>query len=580
MNQVQIADTLDEIAVLMELNGENPFKVRAFSNAAEVVRTNQADFDAFLKQIERREIKGIGENLAEAILELHTSGTFEALSELKGKTPPGLLAMLKIPGLGVKKVKKLHSELGVTTLEALEELCRKGELSKIKGFGGKTEDNILKGITRLRDYATKARFPDAQQSATELKRAISESGLASAVEVVGSVRRHNEIVGNINLLVSNEKEGAVLEFLSTHSISKGAPTPGESKVAIPLVSGQMAELVFLKTEEFVPALAYFTGNKAHNTQLISRAEELGLKLTSTALLKNNELLPLRTEEDLYQNLNLAFIPPELREGLGEIEFAAECFSRKEPLPKLIESEDLKGILHAHSTYSDGKNTLREMAEAVRAKGYEYLGISDHSQSAFYAGGLKADDIKRQHEEIDRLNEELAPFKIFKGIESDILPDGALDYPEKVLKLFDFVIASIHAQQNMPEPEMTTRMLRAVENPYTTILGHPSARLLLKRDPIQVDLDAVIEAAARSGTAIELNANPRRFDLDWRYLKRARDLGIKIPISPDAHTIEGISHVKYGVGIARKGWLVKKDVLNTLTAAQLAAFFLSKRGAAK
>ncbi len=580
MNQAQIADALDETAVLMELNGENPFKSRAFTNAAEIVRTTETEFVAFLRQVELGKIKGIGENLAQAILQLHTTGTFEALSELRSKTPPGLLTILKLPGLGVKKVKLLHSEHGVTTLESVEELCRKGELAKIKGFGGKTQENILKGIVQLRDYSQKSRFPDALQSAMELQATISQAGLAARIELVGSVRRHNEVVGNINFLVSTTNIASFSEQLASSSLIKAISKNDESRLSATLTSGITAELKFINTEELAPALAYFTGNKAHNTNLISRAESLGLKLTPTALSKNGKLIPLASEEELYQHLELAFIPPELREGLGEIEFAAQCFSRGEKLPRLIESGDLKGILHAHSTYSDGKNTLREMAEGARALGYNYLGISDHSQSAFYAGGLKADDILRQHEEIDRLNEELAPFRIFKGIESDILADGSLDYPETTLKLFDFIIASIHAQQKMPEQEMTARLIRAVENPYTTILGHPTARLLLKREPIQVDLEAVIDVAARTGTAIELNANPRRFDLDWRYLKQARDLGIKIPISPDAHTVEGISHVKYGVGIARKGWLVKDDVLNTLTAQQIAEFFQAKRGKAK
>lgn len=577
MTSSEISQSLQEIATLLELKGENAFKVRAYQNAARLLETLEIPLSQFVADAQAGKIKGIGEALQEKIATLYHTGSLPYLQELRDEFPPGLLELFQVPGLGGKKIKMLYDSLHISSISDLKEACEQGKLSGLKGFGEKTEQNILAGIHRLSTYAGKFLYPDAYLEAQAIGEILQQSGLVLQLEIAGSLRRKKEIVGDIDLLVTSKKPKEVMNlFVSLPQVASSV-AHGETKSSVVLKSGINADLRVVSEQEFPAALLYFTGSKEHNTLVRGIAKNKGYKLNEYGLFRGEHALKMNSETEIYEELGLCFIPPEVRETQGELEFAEKAFSHNQNFPTFVQDSDLVGVLHTHTTYSDGKNTLRDLAQAVRAMGYQYLGVSDHSQSAAYAGGLKIDAIKRQHEEIDLLNEQLKPFYIFKGIESDILAEGALDYKDNVLETFDFVIASIHSSFSMTEQEMTKRIIRAVSHPATTILGHPTGRLLLERDGYAVDIPAVLDACHEHGVAVELNANPLRLDLDWRYLKRAKELGIAIPINPDAHSIDQVAHMSVGVGIARKGWLEKKNVLNTYTTAQLKQYFLDRKG---
>lgn len=570
-NSKQIAQALEEIGVLLELSGENPFKTRAYFNAARIVQSNEAELGEFVAQAVAGEIKGIGQALSEKIQTLYETGALPYLDELRSRFPSGLFDVMRVPGLGAKKVKILYEELGIASLGELEYACQENRLVDLKGFGKKTQDNILLGIARLAKYIGRFRFPTGLRAAEALIPALKKSGAVQRIEVAGSLRRRMETVKDVDLLATSDNAPALMETFVHHPAVAQITGHGETKSSVVLTSGIAVDLRVVEDAQFATALAHFTGSREHNTQLRALAKKRGFKLNEYGLFDGETPLPIADEAELYRRLGLHFIPPETREADGEIEFAAD-----HEFPRLIERGDLRGILHCHTTFSDGGNTVRQMAEAVRDMGLDYLGISDHSQTAAYAGGLRPDDIKRQHEEIDRINEALAPFRVFKGIESDILPDGSLDYDEKTLAQFDFIIASVHSHFKMDEATMTARIVRAIENPFTTILGHPTGRLLLSRDAYPLNMAAVLEAAAAHGVAVELNANPHRLDLDWRHHRKAKELGIPIPICPDAHSIEGLADIEYGLGIARKGRLTAADVLTAWSTEDIFAFMQRRK----
>ena len=587
MTTKEIAAVFEEIAVLLELKGENPFRVRAFSNAARFLKASELSTDDFIRQLQTSGVKGFGPQLAENILTLHETDGLPLWEELRASFPDSLLDFLRIPGLGAKKVKVLYEDLNLTTLEQLREACEQNKVSALKGFGKKTEQNILKGIEQYETYRTQFRFDTAEAEAKKIVSYLQEAGLADRIEIAGSLRRKKETVKDIDLLacVSDPKKQPekIMAAFTAYPETQSVRSHGTSKSSIVTMSGIGVDLRVIddssdKASSFATALLHFTGSKEHNTALRTLAKQKDYKLNEYGLWSNDKALDLSDEAAVYRALELAYIPPERRECLGEIEQAHSCFERNEELPRLVQLEDIKGVIHAHTTYSDGANTLEEMANAAVKRGYQYLAVSDHSQSAAYAGGLKQEDIIRQHEEIDRLNAALRPFKIFKGIESDILADGSLDYENDILARFDFVIASIHSRLSMSESEMTERIIRAVQNPFTTILGHPTGRLLLRREPYALDIHAVLQAAAEFGVAVELNANPRRFDLDWRLHQKAHELGILVPICPDAHSIEGMDLVRFGVGIAQKGGLLADDVMNTWDCSKIEEYFLERREA--
>jgi len=571
MDKRKIAELLNEIGMLLEITGESFFKSKAYYDAARTLELLEEDIDILVREERLKDIKGFGEALTKKITELITTGRMEYYEKLKESVPPGLMEMLKIPGLGAKKVRAIYENLGITTIGELKYACLENRLTKLPGFGEKTQAKILEGIDNLGKYAGQYLFPHAMRLASEILNALKDSGLAIRCSEGGSLRRRKEIVKDMDILVSSSNPEAITDIFTSHPLVRQVTSKGETKSSVVLVDGINADLRVVSDAEYPYALHHFTGSKEHNTALRHIAKQNGIKINEYGLFKDEKLIECSSEEDIFKVFGMEYIPPELRENNGELEAA-----RGGAIPELIENSDIKGIIHCHSLFSDGSNSIEEMALYCMEKGFSYLGISDHSQSAYYAGGLKADDLKRQHEEIDRLNEKYKGFKIFKGIELDILPDGSVDYYDEVLSGFDFTIASVHSSFKMEEEKMTERVIKAIRNKYVTILGHPTGRLLLSREPYKIDINAVIRTAAEEKVILEINANPHRLDLDWRYCRQAKEMGCRFAICPDAHITDGINDVVYGVNIARKGWLKKDDVINTLNAGDVSALFKKRR----
>ena len=565
----EAAAFVEEYGVLLELSGANTFRVRAYTNAVRALETLAAPLDELLASGTLTEVKGIGKSVAELVAEFAERGTARAYEDLRASVPEGLLDMLRVPGLGTRKITAIRESLGIETLEALEQACREDQLAGLKGFGKRTQENVLEGIEYIRAHQGLFRSDMARESAQPLLDTLRQLPQTQRVEVAGSLRRAKETVKDIDFVLSSDDPEAIAEAFVTHPDVGEVLARGETKSAVRLHSGIQADLRVVSDVEFPYVLHHFTGSKEHNVALRARAQERGLKINEYGLYRGEERLACVDEEAFFAAMNLAYIPPELREGLGEIE-AAE----KGELPELIKEADIRGMLHVHSTYSDGADTLEAMARCIQERGYQYMGIADHSQAAAYAGGLKVDAVLRQHEEIDQLNQVLAPFRIFKGIESDILTDGSLDYEDEILARFEYIVVSVHSLFNLDRDKMTARIIRAIEHPCTAIVGHLTGRLLLDREGYEVDVDQVIEAAARCGVAIEINAHPARLDIDWRHVKKARDHGVKIAINTDAHSIGGLDNLSYGIGIGRKGWLRAEDVPNALGAEDIAAWFRS------
>ncbi|KAA5808385.1 DNA polymerase/3'-5' exonuclease PolX [Thermoanaerobacterium thermosaccharolyticum] len=557
MDKKTVINILNEIGLLLELKGENPFKSRAYYNAARTIEVLDDDIEKLIKEDRLKDIKGIGDALNKKLTELVTTGRLEYYDNLKASIPEGLIEMLKIPGLGPKKIKTLYDKLDIKTVGELEYACIENRLVELPGFGEKTQKKILEGIQFIKQFNGKHLFMDAYLEASSLKQYLMDSGLTIRCEIAGSLRRRKEIVKDIDILATCDNPEKLMDVFTKYEGIRDIVAKGETKTSIILKSGINVDLRVVKDEEYPYALHHFTGSKEHNTAMRHRARQMGIKMNEYGLFKGDLLIKCRDEEEIFNNLNLSYIPPELRENMGEIE-AAE----KGLLPVLIEEKDIKGVFHVHTIYSDGANTLSEMVNAARDRGYKIIGITDHSKSAFYANGLKEEDILRQLDEIDELNHKYADIKILKGIESDILRDGSLDYDEDILKRFDFVIASVHSSFKMSKDDMTERIIKAIKNRYTKIIGHLTGRLLLARDGYDLDVYKVIDSAAEYGKIIEINASPYRLDMDWRYIKYAKEKGVKFAICPDAHRIEGLDDIKYGIGIARKGWLEAKDVINT------------------
>ena len=555
------ADFIEEYATLLELSGASPFRVRAYANAVRALETLTSPLDELLSSGTLTEVKGIGDSVAELVAELADTGTAQAYEKLRTATPDGLLDMLRVPGLGPRKIVAIRKALGIETLDALEQACRNGQLAALKGFGSKTQAAILKGVEFIRAHEGHCRADTAHQSAQSLLAVLRP--YAQHLAVAGELRRARETVQQLDFVLSTtDADVATAAFVAHPDIAERiAPNAGR------LSNGLQANLHVVPDDAFSTALHYYTGSKEHRAALCAKATERGLVLDERGLWRGNERIECADEAALFSALGLADIPPELRENQGEVEAAAA-----DTLPELVTTADIRGLLHVHSTYSDGTDTLEAMARAVQERGFEYMGIADHSQAAAYAGGLRVEEVQRQWEEIDQLNEELAPFRIFKGIESDILGDGSLDYDDDLLAQFDFVVASVHSQFNLSRDAMTARIVRAIEHPAATIVGHPTGRLLLNREGYAVDIDSIIEAAARCGVALEINAHPSRLDLDWRHVKKARDHGVQIAVNTDAHSVAGLDHLGYGIGIARKGWLRATDIPNTLSCEAIAAWF--------
>jgi DNA polymerase (family 10) len=481
--------------------------------------------------------------------------------------------------LGPKRIKILYEKLKIGSIPELKKACENHRLAKLDGFGEKTEENILKGIELRTRVSDKHLYSEAKDSADEMLELIRKLKEVTRCEVAGSLRRKKEIIGDIDIVVSAEKKNRAMIFKTfvTHPAVESVIGQGETKASVLLKSGINCDMRIVEDAEYPFALNYFTGSKEHNVEMRSRARKVGWSLNEYEFSKiegeKNVKRPpeCKEEGDIYGALGLSYVPPELRENVGEFE-AAE----KGKIPRLIEEKDLKGTFHCHTTASDGSNSLAEMVDAAKQLGWQYLGIADHSKVAVYANGLTPDRVKAQHKEIDKLNGSLSKFRVFKGTEVDILTDGSLDFNDKVLSSFDYVVASIHSKFKMTESEATKRIIRALKSKFVTILGHPTGRLLLSRDGYPLNLSEVINAASDYGKSIEINAHPVRLDLDWRLVKYAKQKGVRICINPDAHNIDGLKDVRFGVGIARKGWLETKDVLNCWNVKDVEKFFYSTR----
>lgn len=566
MDKSQVIHILEEMGTLLELRGENPFKVRAFQNAARALETHPQDLKSLIESGELEKIKGIGKSISYVVHELYEKGKSKDHQELRKGFPDSLFELFRVQGLGPKKIKVLYDKLHVSSLGELEYACKENRLLKLEGFGEKTQENILKGIEYLKKASGKSHLDIARAESEKLLAYLKKQKGILKLEIAGSLRRSREIIGDIDLLVASKNPKSVHDAFIKYPESERVLGHGETKSSLALKSGMNCDLRTVTEEEFPFALQYFTGSKEHNVVVRSLAQEKGLKLNEYGLFKGKKAIPCKSEEELYGKLGLHMMPPEVRENTGEIEWAVQ-----KPFPTLIEEKDIRGIFHVHSDASDGNATLELMIAHAEKLGYDYVGISDHSQSARYANGLDAKRIKEQWKEIDQLQKKFK-IRIFKGIESDILKDGELDYPKDILAGFDFVIGSIHSQFNLPEKEQTRRVVRAIQNPYLTFLGHPTGRLLLGREGFSLNMNEVLEAARNHEVVMELNANPHRLDLDWRFGRIAKEKGIKISINPDAHSLEGLEDVTYGVGIARKAWLEKKDVFNALSVSEIEKWF--------
>jgi len=571
----EVARVLEEIAAMLELKGSDVFKVRAYDAGARAVRGFSGNLAEAVRTRELLKVRGIGKGLFGNIETLVTTGSLPYYEELKSSFPPGLRECLRIPGFGARKAKLLNTALGIDSLAALEKACREGRIAPVKGFGPKTEERILRGIEMLRTTAGLHRYSAVRWRAEELVAALRKTGLASRVEIAGSLRRRQEVVGDIDLVAASAHPAELARAFP--DVAPGVVevvAAGDTKVTLRLAEGIGADLRVVSEAEFPAAFLYFTGSKEHNTALRALAKEQGWKLNEYGLRGGRgggKAASCASEEEIYARLGLQFVPPELREGLGEIEAAA----RRE-IPVLVGDEDLRGLVHVHTTESDGRATLEEMLTATRDAGYEWVAITDHSPTAAYAGGLTPERVLRQRQAIDAIRDRFPGFRIFHGTEADILADGSIDFGDEFLGVFDLVVASVHSRFGLPRDEQTKRLIRAVENPRVSVLGHPTGRLLLTRKGIDADMEAVLAAASRSGCAVEINGSPHRLDLDWRLAASAAGRGVTYSIGPDAHSVRELDNTGYGVGIARKGWITPQATLNAKTAAELAVWLEGRR----
>jgi DNA polymerase (family 10) len=577
MDKAEVAAVLEEIAILLELQGENPFRANAYARAGRTIAQLEENIADIVAAGTLNEIPGVGETLRDKITLLVTTGKLPFYEDLKAKTPPGWLEMLRLPGMGPKKVKLLSDELGIDDLVKLKAACEKGTIAKLKGFGEKTQKNILEGLAMLEQMGNRVRLDQAMMIAEGIVAELKKVPGIKRMELCGSVRRRRETIRDIDILVSADDAAPVMEaFVKLPGVQR-IVGHGPTKSSVTMAGTDHhttrvlinADLRVVSDAQFPFALNYFTGSKEHNIRLRQRAIEYGYKLNEYDLAGCKK--KIKEEPDIYAALDLEYIQPEMREDTGEIDAAA---SKK--LPELLKLGDLHGVFHNHTTWSDGADSLEQMAAAAKALGYQYLGIADHSQSLTIANGLTPERVRKQQKEIDAFNAGQKGFHLFKGTEVDILPDGTLDFDDKTLATFDYVVASVHSHFNQPQAEMTARIIKAIQHPRVTMLGHATGRLLLKRDGYKVDLDAVLHAAAKAGTMIEINANPYRLDLDWIHCKRAKALGVQIVINPDAHATEELAFTRYGVDVARRAWLEKKDVFNTRTLAQVVKEFENRK----
>lgn len=586
MKKAEIAAVLNDIATLLELKGENPFKIRAYVGGARVIESlSEEEIAARVAAGTLDEVKGIGEALAQKVGELHATGKLEFHEKLKASLPPGLVELLEIPGVGPKKIKALHEQLGIDSIAKLEEGCKAGQVAALAGFGEKTQAKILEGIANRAAYGKRHVWLEAWEVAEPILAGLRALPQVEQAEHAGSLRRRLETVGDLDFLVATREPLPVADWFVKLPVVKEVTAHGETKASVRLHSGIQADLRLVPPEQFVFALHHFTGSKDHNVQMRGRALQRGLSMSEWGLVPaegegtakqkaedRGRKTEIKTEEQLFRALGLNFIPPELREGLGEIE-AAEAG----PLPRLLEEGDLRGVFHNHTTESDGHNTLEEMVRAAQELGWDYLGIADHSKASFQARGLDEARLAAQVAAIRKLNEaKKFTTHVFAGSEVDILSDGRLDFADDVLATLDYVVVSVHSSFKQSREDMTARIIRAIENPHVTMLGHLTGRILLERPGYDIDAEKIIDAAIANGVIIELNASPWRLDMDWRLWRRAAERGLLTSINPDAHSTDQLQWFKAGVAAARKGWLTREQVLNTRSLAEVQRYLAARR----
>jgi len=571
MKNLELARIFNEIADMLEIKGESPFRIQAYRRGARAMEALAEDIEEIYQRGELRNIPGVGESLAEKIREYLESGRMSYFEELRASLPSGVVTLMQVPEVGPKTALLLYEKLGITTIDELERACKEGKVRTLPRMGAKTEENILKGIELLR--RTKERLPlgVVLPHAQEIVDILGRLRQVQEISLAGSIRRMKETIGDIDILVTSTDPDVVMDtFTSLPRVSQ-VLSKGTTRSSVVLDVGIQADVRVVEPESFGAALQYFTGSKEHNIRLRERAVRKGLKINEYGvfLVRNEKRIAGRTEEEVYATLGLPWIPPEIREDQGEIDLA-----EKGKLPALIQISDIKGDLHMHTRWSDGADSVEEMAKAAKARGYEYICITDHSQSLKFAGGVPIDELREHARAVRRLSDKLG-IAILIGSEVDILPDGSLDYPDEVLKELDVVVASVHSRFRMSEEEMTRRIVKAMENPHVDILGHPTGRLLGQRDPYQVDIEKIVEAARRTQTVLEINATPERLDLKDSHARMAKEHGVKLAINTDAHSRHQLRYMEFGVGTARRGWLEPKDVVNTLRLNDLLDF-LRKR----
>lgn len=564
MHNAEIARKFHELADLLEIRDANPFRVRAYRNAASIVEGSARPLeDMVAKGEDLSAIKGIGDDLAGKIEELVKTGNLGQLQTLQKEVPEQLTELLRLDQLGPKRTRAIHEELGISSLKQLKEAAEAGEIRKLSGFGARTEQKILDEVNKLSDQDRRTRLGEAEQVAAPLIAYLDELDEVRKIEVAGSYRRRKETVGDLDILVASANSKPVMERFTRHPEVAKVVSQGKTRATVFLKSGLQVDLRVVKLASFGAALHYFTGSKAHNVAIRRMAVEKNLKVNEYGVYRGRKRIAGKTETEVFEQVELPWIPPELRENQGEIEAA-----REGRLPVLVEEKDIRGDLHMHTSATDGRNSLREMAEEARRLGYEYIAITDHSKRLTMANGLDPRRLRQQIAEIDKLNEELDGIRVLKGIEVDILEDGKLDLPNDVLDELDITVGSIHSKFELSRKKQTERVLRAMDNPRFNILGHPTGRLINEREAYQIDLEAIVEAAADRGCCLELNAQPSRLDLAGRYAGMLKEAGVPGVVSTDAHATDHLGFMHLGVAQARRGWMEKKDLINTRTLKQL------------
>ena len=564
MDNAEVAAGFDEIADILEIRDENAFRIRSYRNAARAIRDHAERMeDLAAGGADLTELPGIGKSLAEKIHAILSTGTCPTLEDLRKQIPPHLTDLLRVKGLGAKRAKLLYERLGISTLGELKKYAEAGGIRDLEGMGEKTEQNILKGLATLEAEAGRISIKTAAEQSAAIGRHLERTKAIKRWEPAGSFRRRRETIGDLDILVLAVNRAKAVEQILAYEPIEDRLAVGEEKVSVRLASGLEVDFRFFDAAEFGAAMMYFTGSKAHNIALRKRAQKRRWKLNEYGLFAGKRRIAGKSEEEIFRKLGLAWIPPELREDRGEVE-AAE----KKRLPALVEEKDIRGDMHAHTDATDGRATVEEMVEAARRRGYRYLAITDHSQAVTVAHGLTAERLGRQADRVRKLAARLKNFRLLAGIEVDILKDGRLDLPEKVLEGLDWVVASVHSMFEMDEAKMTERLLAAIGSGVVDCLGHPFGRLIGSRDPIRFDVDRVFEACREHGVCLEINSYPDRLDLPDIFCKRAKEAGLVMVISTDAHKPADLDLMPFGVSVARRGWLEKKDVLNTLSAAAL------------